>query len=429
MRRVHTGPSWGWKTLCGMAVLSLLTLGACGGGDGGSGDGAKASSGGFELNLDDCADPDSVTKPIEGDIVIGMSVALSGPVAGPLADPKAGFAARIDEANRSGGIDGHKIKVIYRDDAFQPDKAKSNGVAFIEKDKIDVMTTHGASQLQAMADDQNAACVPMLYATTADPATSDMETYPWTVQYLPSAIDETKYQVKLIQDRVKDAVVGIAENQTAAGLAQSEAFQDAAKAAGLKIKKITPDTDPNAAATTLKDAGVNVVFHAAVAGTCGVFDTARARVGFEPELVVKPMTCSGVTEYIAAGKAADGVVVPSYLKDPTDPEQAADPAVKQYIKDIGSYKNSNSPNAVNGWVQGDIMVATLKQAAESSDGLNRASIIQAARGISYGSPLLREGIKWVGTTTEPAHMDGFGPAKWDSAAKRFIPDGDITKID
>ncbi|MFI5430183.1 ABC transporter substrate-binding protein [Aeromicrobium sp. UC242_57] len=146
------------------AVAAALTLSACGGGSD-STDSAETSSdpSKFSINLDDCNDPESVTAPIEGTFDIGYSAPLSGPVAGAVELATAGYDARIAAENAKGGVDGVKIKVTYKDDAFQPDKAKANGTEPIESLKVDALATFGTGPLAAMVDDQNAACVPMLY--------------------------------------------------------------------------------------------------------------------------------------------------------------------------------------------------------------------------------------------------------------------------
>jgi hypothetical protein len=49
--------------------------------------------------------------------------------------------------------------------------------------------------------------------------------------------------------------------------------------------------------------------------------------------------------------------------------------------------------AVAGWHTGEITVAIIKQAAESPEGLTRASIINAARDFTYTPSLARDGVQ------------------------------------
>ena len=113
------------------------------------------------------------------------------------------------------------------------------------------------------------------------------------------------------------------------------------------------------------------------------------RIGFTPKLVVNPSNCADGNAYVAAGAAADGNVIPVYLKDPGDPAQASDAGVKLYLSQVTT-ANKNNTIAVAGWVQADLLINTLKQAAASPSGLTHVSVIQAARDQSYASPMLHQ---------------------------------------
>ena len=153
------------------------------------------------------------------------------------------------------------------------------------------------------------------------------------------------------------------------------------------------------------------------------------RLGYEPEYVVKPSNCVSRPEYLAAGDAADGVTVPSFLKDPEAPEYADDEGVQAYLDDLGDDPNRMDPVAVNGWIQADILVETLRKAAESEDGLTRLSIMEAARDLDYASPMFAEGISWISTPESLTGISGFRPVAWSSAEERFIPSGEVIQVE
>ncbi|MFT4288742.1 ABC transporter substrate-binding protein [Nocardioides sp.] len=421
-----------------LAVTTSLVITACGGSSSddeasGSNDDSSSSSTGsdsaFSVNVDDCEDPEAATETIEGTLKIGYSAPLSGPVAGVVEEALIGFRAGLKAINDAGGINGVKVEAIYKDDQFAPDKAKANGTEFIEKEDVDTLDTFGAGALSGMVDDQNAACVPMLYPSSSDPQYSDIETYPWTVQYLPSAAVETKFLVKYLQSKVSDPTIGIVENAAASGKAAAEAFKAAAEDAGLTIVKEVEDTDPAAAATTMKEAGVNVIYHAGVVGTCGAFDTARERIDYHPDLELKASNCVSAEEYIAAGPGADGVTLAKYLKDTGDATYANDEDVKEYVAAIGSDGDPNDTITQSGWMVAMLLKTTLQQAADSDEGLTRKSIIEAARDQDYAAPLLMPGINWVSSATRPAGVSGFQAVSWDADQQKFVADGDVISVD
>ena len=416
-----------------LAGALCLVLAGCGSNKGAEPAADTSSAAGgtgskFDVKTADCDDPAAATKKVTGTWKVGYSLPLSGPVAGVVGYSMEGWKARIAAENAKGGINGVTIEVSYKDDAFTPDKAKANATQFIQSDHVDSLITFGSGPVGAIADDQNAACVPLLYPSSSVQQYRNITEFPWTVQFLPAGDAEARYDIGLIKQKFPGgAKIGIAENQTASGKGYSAAFQAAAKAANLEIAVIAPETDPNAAATQLKAAGVDVVYNAGISTDCGPLVQAMARVGFTPKLVVNPSNCADVNGYLAAGAAADGNVIPSYMKDPSDPALASDEAVKTYLTQVTT-ANKNNSIAVAGWIQADLLINTLKQAAASPAGLTHASVLAAARDLTYASPMLINGIKWVSTPTELVGINAFQTMVWKAAEKRFQADGGLIQV-
>jgi len=427
LRRAWAAPA------CGLAVV--LTLAGCSQSDdsgsdspGGSGSGAEAAS---FFSTDDCTDPDAATATIDGDIKVGYTLPLSGPVAGPVQINQYGFDARIKAFNDAGGLDGQKIEVVKKDDAFAPDKAKANVVDLIQNDDVDALVTFGSGQVGAIADDQNAACVPLLYPSATNPEYFDIESYPWTVQFLPAADRETRYVVQQMTAAMggTDFTVGIAANETASGQTNAENFTKAAEDAGIEIAVTVPDTDPTAAATQLKEAGVDVVYHSGLSGTCAGLNVSMDRIGFKPELVMLPSSCALSAEFVAAGAPAEGATLPLYMKEPDQPGADSDEAVQGYLEQMGDVESVSDPVTTAGWVQADLLIATIEQAAQSDDGLTRASLLTAARSLDYTSPMFLDGVKWVSTPEKLTGVSGFQAGVWSAADQTFVPSGETIQVD
>ena len=397
-----------------------------------SGGSSSSSSGGaasaFKVDTSNCDDPSSATKKITGTYKIGYSAPLSGPVAGVVTYALDGFKARIAAQNAAGGINGVKIDVEYKDDAYTPDKAKANETQFIQSDHVDSLITFGSGPVGAMADDVDGACVPLLYPSSSVQQYRDISQYPWIVQFLPAGDAEARYDVNLIKTKFPPgATIGIAENQTASGKGESQAFQDAAKGTNLTIKVIADSTDPNSAATKFKSSNVDVVYDAGITTDCGPVVQAMGRIGFTPKLVINPDNCADGTAYVAAGTSANGNAIPSYLKDPSDPANASDPGVTEYLKEVTTADKDNTIT-VAGWTEADLTINTLMQAAASAAGLTHAGVIEAARDQNYASPMLRTGITWISTPTALTGFSGFQTLIWDASSKTFKPDGSIVSV-
>jgi branched-chain amino acid transport system substrate-binding protein len=382
-------------------------------------------------NIDDCTDPDAATEVIEGNIKVGYTLPLSGPVAGPVATAQTGYDARIQAFNDEGGLDGQLIEVITKDDAFAPDAAKANVVDLIQNDNVHIVTTFGSGQVAAIADDQNAACVPMLYPSATNPAYFDVEQYLWTVQFLPAADRETRFVVEAMREIMgrDDFVVGIGANETASGQTNAQNFAAAAEEAGIEVAIEVPSTDPTAAATQLKAAGVDVVYHSGLSGTCAGLNVSMERVDFTPELVMLPSSCALQSEFIAAGSAAEGATLPLFMKNPLDPDADTDEDLQNCLEQVGDSPTIASPVTTAGWVQADLLIATILQAAESDDGLTRASLIEAARNLDYTSPMFLEGASWISTPEKLTGVSGFKTGVWSAELQTFVPTGEVIEVD
>lgn len=409
-------------------VATALVLSGC---SQGSGDDSSSNGANGFYNIDDCTDPDAATAEITGDIKVGYSVPLSGPVAGPAAISTAGYDARIKAYNEAGGLDGQKIEVIYKDDAFAPDKAKSNTVDLIQNDGVHVLSTFGGGQVAAMADDQNAACVPMLYPSASNPLTYDIDAYPWTVQFLPESTREATFVLQAIQKQMgdKDFTLGLAVNQTASGEINAESFNKVAEEAGVEIAVEVPATDPTAAATQLKEAGVDVVYHVGLTGTCAPLNDAMARLGYEPEFVILPANCANKAEWTAVGEAGEGAVVPLFLRNPNDEGADQDPAIKEYLEQVDGIESAADAVTAAGWAMADMLIATIEQAAEAEDGLSRASLIEAARNLDYTSPMFLDGISWISEPDKLTGLSGFESGVWSAKKLAFVPTGGVIQVD
>ena len=72
----------------------------------------------------------------DGEIVIGQSCQLSGPLAALTSEVRQGSALYFDHVNASGGVRGRKIRVVAIDDASDPTKAAENTKKLIDEDKV-----------------------------------------------------------------------------------------------------------------------------------------------------------------------------------------------------------------------------------------------------------------------------------------------------
>ncbi|TQS41924.1 ABC transporter substrate-binding protein [Cryptosporangium phraense] len=413
-----------------LAAVTAGTLAACGSNSSAGDDPADAASAQKgSIDVENCADPDAATRKITGTLKVGWSAATSGPLADAVGNVIEGMEARFAVENAAGGVGGVKLAVVVKDDAFNPERARTNVGELIEKEKVDVLDTFGSGQLDAMSDAQNDACVPLLFGQASVPAYRDATKFPWTTEYLPSADVEMKAVVEGLKKKYpQGAKVALAANQTESGQGYANGFKNAIEGTNFTIAKEAPLTDPNTAASALKASGAPILVDAGVTTDCLALTQAIGRVGWKPETVIQPSNCAdGATLYAPAGAAADGQQIMRWLKDPADAAFADDPAVKDYLQKVAA-NGADSPTntyTLNGWAIADLMIDVFKSAAKAKDGLSRLSIMEAARTQDYQPPMFIDGIKFTMTQEKSLGIQAFQPFTWHADQKRFLASGDV----
>jgi branched-chain amino acid transport system substrate-binding protein len=65
-------------------------------------------------------------KPVNGDILVGQTAALTGVLSAANVDVNRGIRAHLAEINAKGGVGGRKINFVSIDDGYDPERAKAN---------------------------------------------------------------------------------------------------------------------------------------------------------------------------------------------------------------------------------------------------------------------------------------------------------------
>ncbi|MEN9398642.1 MAG: hypothetical protein RLZ81_3172, partial [Pseudomonadota bacterium] len=70
------------------------------------------------------------------EILIGQFAAMSGPAAQLGQRMQVGMQAYFTAVNAQGGVNGRAIKLLTRDDGYEPEKAAAAAKALIQEDKV-----------------------------------------------------------------------------------------------------------------------------------------------------------------------------------------------------------------------------------------------------------------------------------------------------
>lgn len=147
-----------------------------GGGSGASGSGGSGGSGGSSGSLSGSggsggsggstgAAGGNTTGVTDDSIKIGVHAPVTGAAAIPQASFERGVGVYFDAVNRAGGINGRKVEVLFEDDGFDPNKARTECKRMAEQEEVFLLIGGaGADQIDACARYASAAGVPYLSA-------------------------------------------------------------------------------------------------------------------------------------------------------------------------------------------------------------------------------------------------------------------------
>jgi branched-chain amino acid transport system substrate-binding protein len=386
----------------------------------------------FAVPTDNC--PADTTEAVADGAPV--KIGFIGPQTGPLAAFGVigqGMKVYFDKINtEQGGVDGHQIEVVTKDDAYDPAKSAPAVQEALEGDKIfasvfQVGTPNVAGTRQLHAD----ACVPQALVGTGFPAWGDPQNFPWTTGGIPSYTVEAKVWVEFIKQKFPDAKkVAILTFNNDFGKSYKTTLDAALPDAGYEIVADVAHeatSDLSNEVTQLLAGGPDVI----IGGTTSTFCTnlmTLARQGGFTGPILNSYTCQSIQQFmVPAGEAAANVFTLVVAKDPSDPAYADDEAVKQYIADVGTYGpgiDAKVGNVFTGYNAAFYVVDALTRAAEMEGGLTRANLMNAFWSFDLVGPIAIGGIGHVDGVTD-AYIAEFGVmSEYDPVGQTYkVADG------
>lgn len=394
-----------------------------------------AQSSGWTVDTDVCADPDAATAPIEGEIRIGSVMPLSNsPAAAAFAPVKEGLDAYIAYANENQLVPGYTLVLDVQDDQYNADLTPGVVSGLLDRDVHLFTGIIGTPNNLAVRDTLNAECVPQLNNLTgAKEWGDDVEEYPWTTGGLiPYFIESQAYLNQMAEDHPDGARVALFTVASDFGEQYLDAFKDGVDDAGLEIVaeqtiEAADSNPPTAQVSAIAGQQPDVIMAVPLGAQCGQFtqevEKAKAQnPGWEPQIYLTN-TCASSLILALAGESANGIFTSASGGVLDVGNQAvidANPAAKTYADFMTAGGYGDYTTAAAGWVIGEVTVQTLKQALESDNGLTRASIMEAARNLSFSPELVREGVTYTLNGEEDTYMaTDVQVVQYDATAKIF----------
>ncbi len=343
-------------------------------------------------------------------ILLGTTIALSGPAAayGTIANAENAYFTYVN--NTQGGVNGRKIKFKVLDDAYNPAQTVPLTKQLVESDQVFAMFSGLGTQAQTSVREYlNGKKVPQLFvATGATTWGKDFGSSQWTMSWQPPYQGEAHIYAKDVLQNHPNAKIGVLYQNDDYGQDYLTGLKvglgdKASMIVATQSYDVTA-ADPFAQLTKLKAAGVDTLF---------LFSTPKpsiqslafvSKVGWAPTIYLNSVSNPQIYMASAAksGAALKNVTSVGYIKDPTDPQWAGDEGMKLYKQVIANCSTCNVNDGFNiyGVAVAYTMVDVLKQAGNN---LTRANVMKIASSqLNETNPFLLPGVKL--TTTSSDHF-------------------------
>ncbi|WP_284616086.1 ABC transporter substrate-binding protein [Aquabacterium humicola] len=218
-----------------------------------------------------------------GDIVIGQSAHLSGPLAGTFKAVVRGQELALEEFNRRGGVGGRKARLVTLDDAYDPKRCVENVTQLIDREKAVVLyglasTANVGAVLPLLAEKK----VPLVGVYTGAPALRAKQ-HPYFFTAMASYRDEVVQMVRNLAT-VGRTKIGVAYHASPFGQLMLPVVEEVCKELGstlvAKAALDIPGNDSAAVALALAAAQPQAVLFIAFGPALVPFvKAARAQIG------------------------------------------------------------------------------------------------------------------------------------------------------
>ena len=335
-------------------------------------------------------------------ILIGGTVPLSGQASafgavGPSA------TAYFKYVNAHGGVFGRKIKYVYRDDGYDPSRTLTETRRLVEQDKVfAIFNTIGTEHTIAIRGYLNALKVPEVFAGTGAAAVGrGYKQFPWTMGYLPSFEGEgALYGRYVAAHRPKARIAVLYENSDYG----NDLLHGLQRGLGKHAKQIVAkasyeitDTDVNSQIAKLRASKADTFMLFALPNYAIQSFIYAYKLGWFPRFFVSSVSIEPTIMSIARsnthGKETNGALSFAFVKDPTSPRWAKDPALSLYKKILKRYDPGGKPSNVYNWYGMTVAYSMVDALRHAGRNPTRASLMHAVTHMNErNNPFLLPGV-------------------------------------
>ena len=334
----------------------------------------------------------------DSEIKIGNTIPYSGPASayGIIGKVEAAYFKMLNE---SGGVNGRKVNYISIDDGYSPPKTVEMIRKLVEQDEVlFTISTLGTPSNSAIHKYMNQKKVPHLFVATGASKWNDAKDFPWTMGFNPNYQSEGRLYAQDILRNHPNAKIAVLYQNDDYGKDYLKGFTDGLgdKAKTMIVKTATYEvTDPtvDSQIVTLQGSGADVFFNITTPKFAAQAIRKVADVGWKPVHYLNQVSASVGSVLKPAGlDKSVGLISMQYIKDPTDPKWANDPAMKDYFAFMKKYLPGEDPmdgSATYGLAVAQLTTQLLKQCGNN---LTRENVMKQAASLNYQIPMALPGV-------------------------------------
>lgn len=301
--------------------------------------------------------------PAGAEIHIGSSAALSGPAEALGRRFHAGAKALFDQVNQQGGIQGARLLLDLRDDAYEANLAEANTRAFADDARILALFGYvGTPTSRVALPYVRRAQLPFIGAYTgADILREPFDANIFNVR--ASYADEARELAKAMRrDDVK--VLNVLYQADAFGRSGLEAMRQAAAQAGIAIAAIASVKRNSEIAGAelrdlVRDSRSDAIFMVSTYGTCAAFMKRAREQGYRGHFYT--LSFAGLEPLREAlGRQSDEVTVAQVVPDPEDRSVPVVAAYQDSMREAGDRHFDSI--SLEGYIAARVLVEGLRRA-------------------------------------------------------------------
>lgn len=336
----------------------------------------------------------------DGDILVGQSAPQTGPVAVAFQGALAGERLAFEEANRKGGINGRRIRLVLLDDAYDTQRTVANVRQLVEQEKVVALTGLGstagvAAVLPYIAEKR----MPLVGVYTGAHVLR-LRPHPTLFTTQASYKDEVEHQLRTLVT-LKMNRIGVAFQDNEFGKLMMPVVEAAAKELGATLVASAPvavdgSTSAQAVSTIAQARPMAVLLIAVGPSVVGFVKAAKA--GLNVPIYTLSVAASAVP---ALGADARGLAV---TQTAPFPWRQVHPMARDFNREAAAANVPVDYGSYGGYLVARVMIEALRRAAPNTTPDNIIRTIQGIRNFDLGgnmlnfSPTNHHGTSWVEIT-------------------------------